>query len=169
MIARPVESEALKRLTRKLYFPSRWAELFGPLTERLYRSPPPLLTNPIDTFGVFGDGVNTPIACIVSLNVGWIVRPVPGLASHDQELNVLRQDGKNVTVAFIRGALRRETVRCYCDRCCSPHRLDDEETARLRTVLELRRNIARANGIPVDGEPENETRIDEVINNAVQN
>lgn len=95
------------------------------------------------------------------LVLGWAY----GLThTHMIEIEFKDRHATDVDLAIALGKLRR----CYCaERCLDADMHNDEKSTReLLAVLELRKTVAEANGIPLDGTPENEAKIDAVLSEA---
>lgn len=133
------------------------------LRVRLYRKPDE--TEPFPG-GLIVHGLGIPESdpyCVeVMLDVGWNDGTVGG-AFKRHTLEVLDYAGNNITVAEVVNVLRTFTRRCYCAECTLGTHLDSERIRLLRETLELRRNLARANGIPQDGTAPAEARIDAIL------
>ena len=132
--------------------------------ERLYRKPDdtePLLGGVI----IHGAGIvlDDPYIAEVMLDVGWSDGSPAG-EYRRHSLEVLNHDGKNITPTEVVDALRWESRRCYCVECTIGTHLDSPRIQLVREQLELRRGVARANGIALDGRTENEKKIDAILN-----
>ena len=111
---------------------------------------------------LYGNGTKgDPICAELVLEIGWRVNDS---SDYDHTFSVVDEDGKNITAEHLTSALRDRVVRCYCEACLVESSLDDERMTRIKTVLELRRAVAKANRIPLNGSAENEAKLDEILN-----
>ena len=138
------------------------------LQVRLYRLPDGEVPYP-EGLIIHGEGIargtdgnnEDPWCAEVMLDVGWS-DGAPAGAFKRHSVEVLDPTGKNVTLTQVIDDLRK-AVRCYCVECTIHTHLDSERIRLLRETLELRRNVARNNGIAQDGRPDNEARIDAIL------
>lgn len=94
------------------------------------------------------------------LNPGWACR---------ETLHLVEAEfvSRSATVDDIRRAVREQTRRCYCETClCADEEGATDEARKVASVLRVRRTLAGANEIPLDGSDENEAKIDKLISEA---
>lgn len=112
------------------------------------------------------DVINMPNgeATMIYLSVGWNLGG--DTETHMIELTSGTPGGRggHVTPTQIREALAN-TRRCYCERCLDrdSHSMKDRKVAQLIEVLSVRKTIADANSIPTDGHPDNEAKINRLL------
>ena len=152
-------------LRSRLYNPHEGAPVHCPVCARERSDPRPGFCPHGFHHGVrvYGSGTGSdPLCAEITLDLGWRVNSESDY-DYDHEFSVFDEDGKNITPEHLTSALRDRVVRCYCEACLGETHLDDERMARARTVLELRRAVAKANRIPLDGSAENEAKLDEIL------
>lgn len=94
-------------------------------------------------------------ATMIYLCVGWNL-------SGDTETHMIEMKGESPKLLALELA---NTRRCYCERCLDrdSHSMKDRKVAQLIEVLSVRKTIADANSIPTDGHPDNEAKINRLL------